>query len=77
MNAEFFDPPFWNEAAGKDPHPRLAWRTQLRTIAGEVFERAADAAPSTEVKRVRARAQARSFLDGQMHKWLKDVQHGE
>lgn len=77
VDAEFFDPPFWNEAAGKDPHPRLAWRTQLRTIAGEVFERAADAAPSTEVKRVRARAQARSFLDGQMHKWLKDVQHGE
>jgi len=42
-----------------------------------VFDTAAEAAPRTEVRRIRAIARARSFLDGQMGKWMKDVQHGE
>ncbi|WP_343526969.1 type I-E CRISPR-associated protein Cse1/CasA [Sphingomonas sp.] len=77
VDAEFFDAPFWAEAAGDAGNHRLAWRARLRAIAGEVFEDAADAAPRTEVRRIRARARARSFLDGQMGKWMNEVQHAE
>jgi len=77
VDAEFFDAPFWTEAAGDEANHRLLWRTRLRAIAGDVFDTAAEAAPRTEVRRIRAIARARSFLDGQMGKWMKDVQHGE
>ncbi|WP_322963950.1 type I-E CRISPR-associated protein Cse1/CasA [Sphingomonas fuzhouensis] len=77
VDAEFFDVPFWAEAAGDDGNHRLLWRTRLRSIASDVFDTAAEAAPRTEVRRIRAIARARAFLDGQMGKWMKDVQHGE
>lgn len=77
VDAEFFDAPFWSETAGDDANHRLTWRTRLRGLADDVFEAAADAAPRTEVRRIRARARARSFLDGQMRKWMDEVQYGE
>ncbi|HET9509729.1 MAG TPA: hypothetical protein VFO80_01140 [Sphingomonas sp.] len=77
VDDEFFDAPFWSEAAEDDGNHRLAWRTRLRVLADAAFEAAADAAPRTEVRRIRARARARSFLDGQMMKWMDEVQHGE
>jgi len=77
VDGEFFDPPFWAEAAGDKENHRLLWRTRLRAIADDVFDKAAEAAPRTEVRRIRAIAQARSYLDRQMGKWMKDVQHGE
>ena len=77
VDGEFFDAPFWAEAAGDEANHRLLWRTRLRAIASDVFDTAAEAAPRTEVRRIRAIARARSFLDGQMGKWMKDVQHGE
>lgn len=77
VDQTFFDAPFWSEAARDAGNHLLAWRTSLRTLAEQVFEDAARAAPRTEVRRIRARARARSLLDGQMNKWMKDAQHGE
>lgn len=77
VDTEFFDAPFWSEAAGDTINHRMAWRTRLRDIASDVFDTAAEAAPRTEVKRIRARARARSFLDGQMGKWTNEVLYGE
>ncbi|MEP9400816.1 hypothetical protein [Sphingomonas sp. VNH70] len=77
VDAEFFDAPFWAEAARDDDNPRLSWRMRLRAIASDTFEAAAEAAPGTELRRVRARARARGLLDGQMRKWVEDAKHGE
>lgn len=77
VDQTFFDAPFWSEAARDAGNHLLAWRTRLRTLAEQVFEDVARAAPRTEVRRIRARARARSLLDGQMNKWMKDAQHGE
>ena len=56
---------------------RTRWRERLRDIAGEVFAEAAEAAPRTEMRRIRAKARARTMLDAQMAKWLKEVPDGE
>ncbi len=77
VDAEFFDAPFWTEAASDPANHRLAWRTRLRAVANDVFDLAAESAPRTEVRRVRALARARSFLNGQMAKWMEEVQYGE
>jgi len=77
VDAEFFDAPFWSEVAGDDANHRDRWRRRLRAIAEDVFEVAAEAAPRTEVRRVRARVRSRSFLDGQMHKWVEEARYGE
>ena len=61
VDSEFFDAPFWAEAAGDVANHRILWRTRLRAIASEVFDTAAEAAPRTEVRRIRAIARARSF----------------
>ena len=69
----FFDEAFWDEAAKTAADHRLTWRKRLRDIAGEVLAEAAEAAPRTEMRRIRAIARARSMLDGQMNKWLQEV----
>ena len=73
----FFDDNLWAEAANKAVEPRKRWRERLRALAGEVFADAAEAAPRTEMRRVRAVARSRSMLDAQMNKWLKEVADGE
>lgn len=77
VDAEFFDQPFWDEVAGGAANHRLPWRSRLHAIAGGVFECAAEAAPRTEARRLRARVRGRSFLDGQMRKWIREAQYGE
>ena len=77
VDREFFGEPLWDEAAGDAEAPRTLWRTRLRTLAGEVFADAAEAAPRTEMRRIRAIARGRTMLDAQMAKWLKEVPDGE
>jgi CRISPR system Cascade subunit CasA len=72
----FFDDAFWRETVASETEEathRLAWRERLRDLAGTVFKEAAKAAPRTEMRRIRAIARARSMLDGQMAKWLKEI----
>jgi CRISPR system Cascade subunit CasA len=73
VDREFFGDPLWNEAAGDDANHRETWRKRLRELAREVFAEAAEAAPRTEMRRIRAIARARTMLDAQMAKWLKEV----
>ena len=77
VDNEFFDPPFWSEAARDDGNHRMLWRTRLRAIASDVFDGAVRSAPRTEVRRIRAKARAQSLLGWQMAKWIKEVEHGE
>jgi CRISPR system Cascade subunit CasA len=75
VDREFFDDPLWAEAleqAAAADHRRV-WRERLRALAGTVFDEAAKEAPRTEMRRVRAIVQARSMLDGQMIKWLREI----
>ena len=69
----FFDNAFWSEVAEEPGPHRTPWRERLRGIARDVFEAAAEAAPRTEVRRLRAHVQARSFLDAQLHNFIKDA----
>lgn len=73
----FFEPPFWNEVAGDDGNHRKLWRTWLRDRTDIVFAEAVEAAPRTEMRRIRAVARARMMLDGEMRKWLKEVADDE
>lgn len=77
VDDEFFDAPFWSEAAHDEGNHRMLWRTRLGAIASKVFDDAARAAPRTEVRRIRARARAQSMLGWQMAKWIKEVEYGE
>jgi len=69
----FFDEDFWEEAASKAADPRRAWRERLREMARAVFDEAAEAAPRTEMRRIRAVARAKSYLEGQMAKWIGEL----
>lgn len=69
----FFDDDFWSEAANTAADPRRKWRERLRALASEVFDEAAEAAPRTQMRRVRAIARARSYLEGQMNKWIGEL----
>ena len=73
----FFDGGLWAEAAGKAAAPRKEWRERLRASASEVLGQAAESAPRTEMRRIRAVARSRSMLDAQMNKWFKEVADGE
>ena len=73
----FDDDDLWAEAAEEAGAHKLVWRQRLRGWADETFTDAAEAAPRTVMRRVRAIAQARRYLDAQMTKWLKEVPHGE
>ncbi len=69
----FFDDALWAEAAGDAVDHRRIWRERLRTLAGTVFSEAAEAAPRTEMRRIRAIARSRTMLDTQMAKWLREI----
>lgn len=69
----FFDEAFWAEAAGDGADHRRAWRERLRVLAGAVFAEAAEAAPRTAMRRIRAKARAQTLLDAGMAKWLKEI----
>lgn len=75
IDRAFFDAGFWNEAADDEGNHRLAWRRRLRAWTLEILAEAAEAAPRTEMRRVRAIARSRSMLEVQMHKWLKEVDY--
>ncbi|MEH3100969.1 hypothetical protein [Sphingomonas adhaesiva] len=77
VDADFFDAPFWSEAAADPGNHRLMWRSRLRDTALTLFDEAADAAPGTTMRRVPARARARSMLFFEMARWLKEAEHGE
>jgi CRISPR system Cascade subunit CasA len=80
VDRRFFEDDFWAattataaDGAEVPSDHRQAWRQRLRGLAGEVFAEAAEAAPRTEMRRVRAIARGRSMLDGQMTNWLKEM----
>jgi CRISPR system Cascade subunit CasA len=69
----FFDDALWAEAAGAVGDHRRDWRQRLRGLASTILADAAESAPRTEMRRVRAIARSRSMLDGQMNKWMKEL----
>ena len=73
VDRTFFDRAFWDEAAGDTADHRLAWRERLRALAKIILVEAAEAAPRTEMRRVRAIARSRSMFDAQMSKWFKEI----
>lgn len=73
VDREFFERPFWNEAADDSEDHRRLWREWLRDRAREVFYDATEAAPRTDMRRVRAIARAKSLLEGVMKKWIEEV----
>lgn len=76
VDREFFDAPFWAEFdKTADPH-RSLWRSRLRRAAGEVFERAADAAPRSDTRRIRARAVASNLLHGALNHFVEEAADG-
>ncbi len=72
----FFDAAFWDDVERKAEAPRLAWRIRLRAMATGVFEDAAQAAPRTAERRIRARAVARNILDGTLKRFVEDTGDG-
>ena len=72
----FFDEAFWAEVALEPAAHRRAWRERLRALASAAFEQAADAAPRTAERRVRARAVARNILDGLLARFVEDTADG-
>jgi CRISPR system Cascade subunit CasA len=72
----FFDDVFWKDVARKVEAPRRSWRIRLRTMASDVFEDAAAAAPRTAERRIRARAVARNILDGSLRRFVEDTADG-
>ncbi|MBB3982550.1 CRISPR system Cascade subunit CasA [Sphingobium fontiphilum] len=69
----FFDPAFWDEFEEAEGNHRLVWRTMLTGLANDVFEQAAEAAPRTDVRRVRAQAIARNMLDATLAAYIREV----
>lgn len=72
----FFDDAFWAEVGREAERPRLAWRTRLRRLATDIFEQAEEAAPRTDMRRIRARAVARNMLDGQLYRFVENTDDG-
>ena len=73
VEAGFFDDAFWNEVAERDGPHRVPWRGRLRGIARAVLAEAAEAAPRTEVRRIRARAQASSLFERRAGAFVAEV----
>jgi CRISPR system Cascade subunit CasA len=73
VQSVFFEAEFWSEAVGDEADHRRRWRERLRALATEVFSEAAEAAPRTEMRRIRAIARAKSLLEGQMRNWLEQL----
>jgi CRISPR system Cascade subunit CasA len=77
VDREFFGDPLWAEAAEDEGNHRLAWRERLRELARKTLADAEESAPRTEMRRIRAIARARTMLEAQMAKWVKEAVHGE
>jgi CRISPR system Cascade subunit CasA len=71
----FFDGAFWTEAVDTEMNinDRLIWRQRLQALARVVLAEAAEAAPRTEMRRIRAIARSGTMLETSMAKWLKEV----
>jgi CRISPR system Cascade subunit CasA len=69
----FFDEEFWDEVAGETAPHKTIWRERLRKLAGDVFDEAAEAAPRTDVRRIRAHAVARNVLEARMRQFVGEV----
>lgn len=72
----FFDDAFWAEVGYEAEAPRRQWRVRLRETTSAVFDRAAEAAPRSDTRRIRARAVARNMLDGSMTRFVEDTDDG-
>ncbi|GJD53524.1 hypothetical protein OPKNFCMD_6300 [Methylobacterium crusticola] len=73
VEAGVFDDAFWNEVAERDGPHRVPWRVRLAGIARAVLDEAAVAAPRTEVRRIRARAQASSLFERRAGAFVAEV----
>ncbi|WP_141521545.1 hypothetical protein [Novosphingobium sp. PC22D] len=73
VDRAFFDPAFWDEFDEAEGNHRLVWRKTLTDLANDVFEQAAEAAPRTDVRRIRAHAVARNMLDATLAAYLREV----
>ena len=69
----FFNDAFWGEVADEAAPHTLDWRERLRDMARTVFDEAAEAAPRTEVRRIRAHARAKNLLEAQLHRFVEDA----
>lgn len=76
IDARFFDESFWDQVAFEGP-PETAlarfapgWSKMLRDEAARVLDEAVEAAPRTQMRRLRAVARARSIFDGRMRAFL-------
>ncbi|WP_375429073.1 hypothetical protein [uncultured Sphingomonas sp.] len=76
VDGVFFDDGLWVEAAGHGLPHRTRWRDRLRDMARAMLDQASESAPRTEMRRIRAIARARTMLDAQMNKWIKEVPDG-
>lgn len=73
VEAGVFDDGFWNEAAQRDGPHRRPWRVRLAGLARAVLVEAAEAAPRTEVRRIRARAQASDLFERRAGAFMAEV----
>lgn len=81
VDRQFFDEAFWVEfdTTGTTPRtdpgatPRADWRRALRGVATTIFEIAAEAAPRSDTRRIKARAVARNMLDGALNTYVKEA----
>ena len=73
VDRAFFGPGFWDDFDGRADHPRREWRSALAAIARDQFECAAEAAPRSDMRRIRAQAVARNILDATLHAYLKEI----
>lgn len=73
VEAGFFDDAFWSEVAERDGPHRAPWRGRLAGIARAVLAEAAEAASRTEVRRIRARAQASSLFERRAGAFVAEV----
>jgi CRISPR system Cascade subunit CasA len=76
VDRAFFDDLFWAEVERTAVAPRLAWRKQLRAIASATLDQAADAAPHTAERRIRARARALNLLDASLNAFVENTADG-
>lgn len=73
VDGGFFDDSFWDDVAHEAKAPHRTWRTRLRHLAADVFEEAAQAAPRTSERRIRAHAVARNILDGSLKRFVEET----
>jgi len=73
VEAGFFDDAFWNEVGERDGPHRMPWRRRLAGLARAVLAEAAEAAPRTDMRRIRARAQASDLFERRAGAFVAEV----